>query len=78
MAGTLKDLRLSNAITFRVATTLRGLPAERVTEVLPALENVFISKFGSVGSVKEAISKFADARRLSGHPVSIYNWGGTT
>jgi len=24
--------------------------------------------------VEEAMTEFADARQLSGHPVSIYNW----
>ena len=69
-----KDLRLCKSVALPVARALRGLPAERVTEVLPALENVFISEPEPFGPVKEAISEFADARQLSGHPVSIYNW----
>jgi len=71
---TVKDLRLCKSVALPVARALRGLPAERVTEVLPALENVFISEPEPFGPVKEAISEFADARQLSGHPVSIYNW----
>jgi len=75
--NTVKNLRLSKAITFRIAKTLRRLPAEHITEVLPVLENVFISRLVFPGPVKEAISKFADAWRHSGHPVFIYNWDGT-
>jgi hypothetical protein len=45
-------------------------------EVLPALENVFISGLEPFGPVKEAISEFADARQLSGYPVSICDWEG--
>jgi len=75
--NTVKNLRLSEAIAFRVAKTLTRLPAERVMEVLPALENVFISRRVFPRPLKKAISRFADARRLSGHPVSIYNWDGT-
>ena len=71
--NTVKDLRLQKYVASRVAQSLRGLPVERVTEVLPALENVFISKVDLFfGPVMEAISEFADARQLSGHPVSIY------
>jgi hypothetical protein len=40
-------------------------------EVLPALEFVFMAKSEPFGPVKEAVSKFADARQLSGLPVSI-------
>jgi len=72
--NTVKDLRLSDPITLRVAQALRGLPEERLTEVLPALEVVFISGLEPFGPVKEAISDFADARQLSGHPVSICDW----
>jgi hypothetical protein len=67
-----KDLCLYKCVAPRVAQALKGLPAEQVTEVLPALENVFISGLGRFGPVKGAISEFADARRLSGRPVSIY------
>ena len=74
--NTVKDLRLSYYATPHIAQALRGLPAEQVTEVLPALENVFISAVEPLGPVKDAILKFADARQLSGHPVSIYDWDG--
>jgi len=72
--NTMKKLFLSKYVAPRVAQALRGLPAERVSEVLPALENVFISELEPFGPVNEAISKFADARQLSGHPVSIHGW----
>ena len=71
--NTVKDLRIHKFVASRIAQSLRGLPVERVTEVLPALENVFISKLDPFfGPVMEAISEFADMRQLSGHPVSIY------
>ena len=72
--NTVKDLRVSQTVAPCVAQALRGLPAERITEVLPALESVFISRLEAFGSVKEAISEFADMRQLSGHPVSISDW----
>ena len=45
---------------------------ERATEVLPALENVFISGLKPFGPLKEAISEFASVRQLSDQPVSIH------
>ena len=68
---TVKDLRLSRTVTPHVAQALRGLEVERVTAVLPALENVFIHRLKRSAPAREAISEFADARQLSGHPVSI-------
>jgi hypothetical protein len=70
--NTVKDLCLHKYTAPRVAQTLRGLPAERVMEVLPALENVFLSDLEAFEPVKDAISEFADARQLSGRPVFIY------
>jgi hypothetical protein len=73
--NTVKHLRLSKPIALRVAQVLGGLPVERATEVLPALENVFISGLEPFGPLKEAISEFAGVRQLSGQPVSIH-WEG--
>ena len=69
-----KKLYLSRNVAPRVAQVLRALPVERVIEVLPALENVFIASLEPSGPVREAVSEFADARQLSGHPVFIDNW----
>jgi hypothetical protein len=66
-----KDLRLSGPVAPHVVQALKGLPVERVTEVLPALGIVFMTDLMPFGPVKEAISEFADARRLSGRHVSI-------
>ena len=66
-----KDLRLSRDVAAHITHVLRLLPVELVSGVLPALETVFVSTLGRSGRVEEAISEFADARQLSGHPVSI-------
>jgi hypothetical protein len=68
-----KNLHLSEHVASRVAQALRGISAGRVMELLPALEVIFISHLERFGPVMEAISDFADARQLSGHPVSIYD-----
>jgi len=62
--NTMKHLHLYRAAVSRVAQALGRHPLERVMEVLPALENF--------GPVKDAMSEFADARQVSGRPVSIY------
>ena len=72
-----KDLRLSGSAPLRVSKILRGLPAERVAEVLPALNNIFISGLKRFGPVREAISGFEDAREHSDHPVSVYYSNGS-
>jgi hypothetical protein len=69
-----KDLCLSKYVAPHIAQSLRGLPVEWVSEVLPALETVFIAGLESFGPVKEAISAFADMRWLSGHPLSVCDW----
>ena len=74
--NTVQRLYLSKHVAPRVVQALRGLPAERVMEVLPALETVSISNLEPSGHVKEGISEFADARRLSGHLVFISDWDG--
>jgi hypothetical protein len=66
-----KDLRLSRDVAAHITHILRRLPVELVSEVLPALETVFVSALGRSGRVEEAISEFADARQFFGHPVSI-------
>jgi len=74
--NTVEDLKLSQTVAHHVAQALRGLLVELVMEVLPALEGVSISELEPSGPVWEAISEFADAQQLSGHPVSIYDWKG--
>ena len=67
-----KRLRLAKHVAYPVAQALGGLQAERVLEVLPALEIVFMSELEPFGPVKEAISEFSDMRQLFGHPVYIH------
>jgi hypothetical protein len=66
-----KDLDLSEDSVPLVAPTLRELSGERVTEVLPALETLFLEALRPSGPVKEAIGKFTAARQLSGFPVTV-------
>jgi len=71
-----KDLALSEGSVPFVAPALQELSGERVTEVLPALENLFLEGLLQSGPVKRAIRKFITARQLSGCPVTVRHWYG--
>ena len=63
-----KDLYLSEE--FAPGLELIG---ERETEVLPALQNLFLSELESE-PVQEVVGKFVAARRLKGHPIAVSSW----
>jgi len=66
-----KDLDLSEASVLFIAPALQELSGERLTEVLPALQNLFFTARMPSGPVKEAIRKLIAARQLSGCPVTV-------
>jgi len=72
-----KDLSLSEGLALRVGPALQELAGERVMEVLPALENIFLEGLGlqPSGRDREAIEPFVTARQLSGRPVTVHRWG---
>jgi hypothetical protein len=59
-----------------VAPALQEISGERATEVLPALQNLFLDTEGwrPSGPVKEAIEKFIATRQFCGHPVTVHYW----
>lgn len=67
-----KNLYLSEGIMLSVAHALQELSGESVTEVLPALQNIFLEE--PQGPVQEAIGAFIAARQLSGHPIVVHDW----
>jgi hypothetical protein len=66
-----KDWRLSEYSVPFIAPALQELSGERVTDVLPALQNLFFTGPMPSGPVKEAIQKFIAARQLAGFPVTV-------
>ena len=54
----------------RIAPALEELVGERVTEVLPALQTLFLEETNS-GPVQEAIGKFVAARQIASHPIAV-------
>ena len=69
-----KDLYLSRQIAPRIAPALQELTGERTTEVLPALQNLFLEGFQASEPVQEGIARFISARQLTNQPVVISVW----
>ena len=69
-----KNLYLSKQLGSRIAPTLQELTGERTTEVLPALQNIFLEGFGPLKPVQEGIAQFISARQLTNQPVLISVW----
>jgi hypothetical protein len=69
-----KDLYLSKQLIPRVAPALQVLVGDRSTDVLPALQNIFLEGLQSLGSVQEGIGQFVAARQVIGHPITVAWW----
>ena len=68
------DLYLFDGLAPHVAPALQELVGQRVTEVLPALQNLFLAGSWRQVPVPAGILKFVAARQLSGHPLSVNHW----
>ena len=66
-------LGLENSVRL-IAPALQVLAGERETDVLPALQNIFLPTRDWQPSepVKEAIEQFIATRQLGGHPVTVH------
>ena len=73
---TVKALYLSRDITSRIAPALEELVGERVAEVLPALQSLFLEELKPSEPVQKAIDKFVATRQLSNRPIAISHWNG--
>jgi len=66
-----KHLFVSDGLVPLVAPALQELAGERVTELLPMLQNLSFKGLQQSKPVEEAIRQFIAARQLSGHPVAV-------
>ena len=64
-----KDLYVSEGL---VSLALRDIDGERVAEVLPALQNLYLREPPRFGPVQISVERFVTARKRSGHPVTFY------
>jgi hypothetical protein len=68
------DLYISSRFTPRIAFALQGLVGIRATEVLPALQTLFLGAPLPSRPVQEAIGQFVATRQLAGHPIAVSRW----
>ncbi len=64
--SSVQTLHIAHELAGHIALALEDVTGEMVSEVLPALDLIFL-----VGQPVSSIDKFIAARRLSGHPVTI-------
>ena len=69
-----KNLYLSENLASLIAPALQELVEGRTTDVLPALQNIFLKGLKSSGSVQETIGKLVAARQAANHPIVISPW----
>ena len=69
-----KNLYISEQFAPSIAPALQELVSGRTTEVLPALENIFLEGFEPSGYVQEGIEQFIAARQVVGHPIAVTCW----
>ena len=69
-----KRLYVSDVLVPCIASALKTLRGERVAEVLPILENLFLEIFGSSSFSRATFKSFVTMRQLSGHPVIVRRW----
>jgi len=71
--ASVKHLVLENNPAQLLAPALQELTGERVTEVLPVLQNLFLplSARSAAGPIQKAIARFRAARALFGSPVTV-------
>ena len=69
-----KGLYLSEKLASSIAPALQELVEGRTTDVLPALQTIFLKELKSSGSVQESIGQFVAARRVANHPIVISPW----
>ena len=71
---TVKNLYLSEEFATRIAPALHELVGDRTTEVLPALQNIFLEGLESSGPVQEGIRQLVAARQVASRPIAVSRW----
>ena len=66
-----KNFYLSEEIARRIVPALQELVGDRVTEVLPSLQNIFLEEGQRSGPVQEGIQQFITVRQATNHPITV-------
>ena len=69
-----KNLYLSEKVALHIGSALQELAEGRTTEVLPALQNIFLGGLESWEPVQEGIAKLVAARQVASRPVAVSRW----
>ncbi|KAI0249323.1 hypothetical protein BJV78DRAFT_708339 [Lactifluus subvellereus] len=69
-----RTLRIHRELQSLIVPALQGLTGERTTEVLPALDSLYLEEYWPSGSGQQAIDPFIAARQYSDNPVAVYRW----
>ena len=69
-----KNLYLSEQYALRIGPALQELVGGRTTEVLPALQNIFLKGHEPSGPVQEGIGQFVASRQVTSRPIAVSRW----
>jgi hypothetical protein len=69
-----KRLYISREFTPLIVPALRELVGERVAEVLPSLQTLFLEETHPSGHVVKIVGNFVAARQLANFPIAVYRW----
>jgi hypothetical protein len=70
-----KSLYIAHSFVPCIAPALQELVGERVTEVLPALQSLFLEvPPWALSDSQERFGQFVAARQLSSHPIAVSRW----
>ncbi|KAI0251546.1 hypothetical protein BJV78DRAFT_1154343 [Lactifluus subvellereus] len=69
-----RTLRIRRELQPLIVPALQELTGERATEVLPALDSLYLEEYEPSGSDQQAIDPFIAARQRSDHPVAVHSW----
>jgi hypothetical protein len=67
-----RTLRISHPLRSLIVPALQELTGEMATEVLPALDSLYLGEYKPIVSEQQAIEPFITARRSYNHPLSIH------
>jgi hypothetical protein len=69
--ASVKNLYLSQEIARRIVPALQELVGDRATDVLPALQNIFLEEGQRSGPVQEGIQQVVNVRQATNHPIAV-------
>jgi len=71
-----RTLRISHRLHSPIMSALQELTGEVTTQVLPALNSLYLEEYERSRSEQQALDTFITARQHSGHPVAIHRLEG--